>query len=360
MNQHLEKLFYDLQFPSAFAGGDKILHAAKNRYSRKQIKEWLTSQDAHTIHKPVLRKYPRRYYNVQNINDTMEIDLMDLRSISPYNDNHNYVLVGIDLLSKFAFAEALKDKTSKSVTRAFKRFLDRNPERTPVLVQSDSGTEFRSREFQHLLKNESIKFRTTSNSESKAACIERFIRTLKSRIYRYLTYKNTKRYIDVLQQMIKNYNHTIHSSIKMPPASVTLQNAAVARKNLAEKYEVKDFRRPKFNIGMLVRISYAPRVFRKSYTGLWSREIFRITGVSSTRQPVVYKLEDLGNEALQGFFYEQELYPVTKDINSTLFEVEKILAVRGKGAKKEFFVKWLNYPSKFNKWILASMLQPIV
>ena len=101
-----------------------------------------------------------------------------------------------------------------------------------MLLQSDGGGEFTGGEFQKLLKKYDIKFRRTRSPEIKAAIVERFIRTLKSKIWRYFTFANSKRYIDVLQDIVNGYNNSIHSSIKMTPASVTLDNVAEALSNI--------------------------------------------------------------------------------------------------------------------------------
>ena len=116
------------------------------------------------------------------------------------------------------------------------------------------------------------------NPDVKAAVIERFIRTLKDRMYRYFTYKNTYRYVDVLQQFITAYNKIIHTTIKMPPAAVTIYNAHIARKNLVERTSRNQVYRskPKYKIGDYVRISREKNVFEKGAEKSWSEEIFKI------------------------------------------------------------------------------------
>lgn len=361
MNEELERLFYSLDQPSAYAGGYRIANAAKNKYSRREISEWLAEQDTYTQHKPTRRRYQQRTYTTRNINDTYEIDLADFRSLKAYNDGFSYLLVAIDTLSKYAFAEAIKDKTATSVAHGFKKILQREPMRVPIVVQSDKGLEFLAGTFQKLLKKYNIKYRTISNPDSKCACVERFIRTLKGRIYRYFTHKNTRRYVDVIQDIVKCYNNSIHSGIRMKPACVTLYNASEARKNLADKYEKipERVKKPKFHVGDLVRISRGQRVFRKSYEGGWTIELFKIVRISTSRYPFIYFLHDLANDPIEGFFYEQELCLVRKALGTVEFEIDEILESTGTGAAKKYLVSWRGYPAKFNSYVSAKDLQEI-
>ena len=88
-------------------------------------------------------------------------------------------------------------------------------------------------------------------------------------------------------------------------------------------------------------------------------ELFKIDRISETRQPVVYYLKDLSGEDIEGFFYEQELSRVRKDLNSETFEIEAILKEAGRGSSKKYFVKWKGYPSKFNQWVSASEIKDL-
>ena len=91
------------------------------------------------------------------------------------------------------------------------------------MVQSDKGTEFLNSTFQSMLKRRGIKFYTSENEDLKASVVERFNRTLKSKMYRYFTHKNTRRYVDALHDMLHSYNNTRHSSIGMAPTEVDVE-----------------------------------------------------------------------------------------------------------------------------------------
>ena len=154
--------------------------------------------------------------------------MADLRSIKIHNNDVSYLLIVINILSKFVWVEALADKTGKNVADGFECILKRSGGRVPVCVQSDAGKEFTSKRFQSILKKNNIIFKPAPSSDSKAACAERFFRTIKERICRYFTHKRCHRYIDVLHKIVESYNNTRHSATGMFPTSVTLERAAIA------------------------------------------------------------------------------------------------------------------------------------
>ena len=354
-----EKLYYEAHRPSSYAGADKLLQATRAKYNRQSVIEWLESQDAYNLHRPVRHRFPRRNYNVRNFDDLWEADLMDMRSLKSYNDGYSYVLTVIDAVSKYGWAEPTKDKTSRNVSDAFERILSRSNGRKPVCLQTDKGKEFIGDVMQRNLANHGITYRVARSPDTKAAIVERFIRTIKERTWRYFTHKNTRRYVDVLQKIVDAYNHTKHSATKMVPATVTLYNAAKARENLQRRYGNRDFKALKYCVGDLVRVSRAQNVFAKGYESGWTLEIFKITRISSTRPPAVYYLKDLAGEEIDGFFYTEELCRVRINLTTDVFEIDKILKTRGKGSSKEYFVKWKGYGDKFNSWVRANQLKNI-
>ena len=111
------------------------------------------------------------------------------------------MLVSIDILSKYAYAEPLLDKTSESVAAALERIFSRCGDRRPLVLQSDKCTEFTGAKTQKVLKKYHVVFRKTQN-DVKASCVERYLRTLKGRLWRYFTHRRTNRYIDVLDKII--------------------------------------------------------------------------------------------------------------------------------------------------------------
>jgi len=163
-------------------------------------------------------------------------------------------LLSTDVLSKYVWIEPLRDKTSNCVIKAFQRVFSRREGRVPIYLQTDKGKEFIARPMQKFLKESDIRFRVTHNRDIKAAIVERFNKTLKERMWRYFTH--TRRYIEVLQDIVRAYNHTRHSS-RMQPAIVTRENACVARKNIARRWNNNDTNKKHGRKNTTSAISYA-------------------------------------------------------------------------------------------------------
>jgi len=310
----------------------------------------LARNDPYTLHKSARVRFRRRKTYSKGPGDLFQIDLADLVSISSHNDGHRYLLTCIDVFTKRAWAVPTKTKTGREVSRAFENILTDGYK--PNMVQSDKGTEFLNSTFQTMLKQHDIKFYTSENEDIKAAVVERFNRTLKTKMYRYFTVRNTRRYVDVLPDLLHAYNHTYHRSIGMAPVEVDVTNEHLVRARL---YPLKPKSyKWKYDVGDRVRITMRRQPFKKGYLGRWSEEIFKIDARLPT-VPVTYRLKDLADEAIKGKFYELEIQKVVKS-DEDYFDVEEILKTRRRGGRIEYLVKWVEYPSKFNSW--TDTLQP--
>ena len=202
--------------------------------------------------------------------------------------------------------------------------------RKPQKIQTDQGTEFFNKHFKYLMKEEEIQLYNTYN-ETKASVVERVIRTLKTRMWRYFTAKKTMRYIEVLQDLVDSYNRSKHRSIQKKPIKVTQNNEREVWHTLYGEREKKEPVKYKFEVGDQVRISKMKRTFEKGYLPNFSKEIFTISQ-QIPRQPPVYKLKDYDQEELSGTFYNEELQKVIKE--DDVYEVEKILKKTWKRKKQ--------------------------
>lgn len=208
----LNDFFYNFNNPSAYSSAQRLFEDLKqNGHSvrKKDIEEWLRSQEVYTLHRDRRLNFERCSYNISNIDDLWEIDLMDMQQISRTNKGYKYILAVIDCFSKFGWGIAIKRKTPSEVVNAFELIFS-NTKRRPVYIQSDKGREFDNNTFKTYLSEQNIKFRTTKDPTTKAAICERFIRTTKAIIYKYFTHKNTNRYIDVLDSILQNYKKALN------------------------------------------------------------------------------------------------------------------------------------------------------
>ena len=112
----LSNVYYDPTHPESFGSVAKLVKASKNK--KKNVEEWLSSQNTYTLHKQVRKRFPRNPYTVTNIDDVWEMDLVDLSSLAKYNDKFKYLLNVIDIFSRYAWSVPLKNKTGNSITSA--------------------------------------------------------------------------------------------------------------------------------------------------------------------------------------------------------------------------------------------------
>ena len=152
----------------------------------------------------------------------------------------------------------------------------------------------------------------STNNEGKSVVAERFIRTLKSKIYKHMTSISKNVYIDKLDDIVNEYNNTYHATIKMKPIDIK-DNTYI---NTDQKINNKDL---KFKAGDRVRISKYKNIFAKGYTPNWSEEVFVIKKVKNT-VPWTYVINDLNGDEITGTFYEKEL----QKTNQEEFRIELI------------------------------------
>ena len=175
----------------------------------------------------------------------------------------------------------------------------------------------------------------STNDEGKSVIAERFIRTLKNKIYKYMTSIPKNVYIDKLDDIVKEYSNTYHTSIKMKPVDVKDNTYIEFEKESNDK-------NPKFKVGDRVRIPRYKNIFAKGYMPNWSGEIFVIKKIKNT-VPWTYVINDLNGGEIIATFYENEL----QGTRQNEFRIEKVIKRKG----DRLYVKWKGYDNYFNSWI---------
>ena len=335
MERILSTIYYDPKNPSAFTGVEKVYQEAKLQLpdiTRRDVREWLEKQYTYTMHKPTRRKFPRRKMMVNGIDDQWQIDLADMVRVSRYNDGYQYLLTCIDIYSKYAWVVPIKNKGGNEVGRAMEGILREG--RVPRKIQSDKGREFLNHIVQGVFDRAGVHHFTSEDPQIKCAVVERFNRTLKGRIWKYFTKSRLYRYINVLPDIVKGYNNSVHRTIGRTPASVTTSSLHNTT-SLDDPVDV-----PSLKVGDKVRISRAKMIFEKGYLPNWTEEIFTISNILPT-QPITYQLKDYYGEDIKGSFYEPELQKTEVEE----YWIEKVIKRKGDKA----LVKWLGY--KNPQWI---------
>ena len=181
--------------------------------------------------------------------------------------------------------------------------------RTPNKIWVDQGSEFYKNSFKTFFKINNIEMYLTYN-EGKSVVAERFIRTLKNKIFKYMTAISKNIYFDALDDIVNKYNNTVHRTIKMKPIDVTSDSYA----EYNEDFNKKD---PKFKVGDCVTISKYKNIFEKRYTPNCSEEVFVVSKIKNTI-PWTYVISDLNGEEITGSCYEKELQIYKKLIKKNL------------------------------------------
>ena len=184
-------------------------------------------------------------------------NLVDIQILSKYNKGIRFLLCVIDIFTKYPWFVPLKDKKGVSIVTAFQSILKQS-NRKPNKIWVDKGSEFYNASFTKWLRDNDIVM-YSANNEGKSVLAERFIRTLKSKIYKHMTSISKNVYIDKLDNIVNEYNNTYHTTIKMKPIDVK-DNTYI---NTDKEINNKD---SKFKVGDRVRISKNKNIFAKGYT----------------------------------------------------------------------------------------------
>ena len=231
-------------------------------------------QLAEELHKPIIRKFKKRKVDSAFKDNIWGTDLADMQLISKYNKRVRFLLCVIDdIFSKYAWVVPLKDEKVASIVAAFQSILKQS-NRKPNKIWVDKGSEFYNSSFQKWLQDHDIVVYSTHN-EGKSVVAERLIRTLKNKIYKYMTSVSKNVYIDKLDDIVNEYNNTYHTTIKMKPIDVK-DNTYI---NTDKEVNDKD---PQFKVGNRVRISKYKNIFAKGYTPNCSEEVFVIKEIKNT------------------------------------------------------------------------------
>ena len=344
--QELRDVYYD---PSeGYRSAEKLYKKLKENgvknISRKDVGEWLKYQNTYTRFKRKIK--PRKYLKtfVKNLADQLQLDLVDMQKYGRKNKGNNWILTGVEILSRYAFAIPVYRKNTESKVGSVDLLLEKFKERFgkyPTVIQFDEGKEFYNVGVKTLLKEHDVEY-FSSKSEKKAAIVERFNRTLKTMMWKYFYAENTENWFDVLDKLVENYNNTKHSTIHMKPKDVDEKNENDVWITLYGS-NFGELPLPKFHVGDTVCVIEYKNVFAKGYKANFLEEIYEITKVVRG-DPNVYELKDPeDNEPIFGKFYEEELSAVSKRTGpKDEYKVEKILKKKGNMA----LVKWKGYDNK--------------
>lgn len=326
-------------------------------------KEYL-AQVSKELHKPFKKKYERRTVTAKHKDQIWSCDLVDMSAFSKYNNGIKWMLNCVDVYTRYAFSCPMASKSAIDTYAAFVHICSSSG-RKPSVMWVDQGKEFYNSIFKKAGYSVEKGTMYSTFGDHKSVICERFNRTLKTEMWKRLDATNSRAWVPILGELISWYNHKKHSTLGMSPhlASSSKSNQAkiapIVNPRPLDKEGAK--RKPKFDVGSVVRIARIKGVFEKGYEANWSREIFTVHQVripDTKTEPITYKLTDRRGEKLAGSFYTEELQKVDPSVSST-FLVESVLDQKVKDGVPSSLIKWLGYSSKFNSWVPTSSLSSL-
>jgi len=358
----LRQVYYGLDSSAAFAGAQKVYDEAKRRDKKinmGDVMDFLNGERTYTMHRPARKRFPRLHTIPSGLHTDWQCDLAIFDALKRENDGYAYLLVCIDVLSRKIVVSPVKSKRSENMIEAFDKVFEKTKGIKPHKLYSDSGVEFQAKKMLDYFAQKDILKRVMYSPNLHAGVVERTNRTIKERLYRYFSERNTERWIDVIDKIVDGINGSVNRMTGLRPDSVTFDNAEDLMKRLykdeeeGKGYQQKNKTVTKFSVGNIVRISKEKGAFGKGYHPNYTDELFRIRAVSNapsnTLEPPHYIIEDLEGELIKGVFYTPELVLTKEDTTHRVAEILKSRTIRN--GIKEHFVRWVGYSKKHNSWI---------
>lgn len=348
LEKKLEEIYYNPNHPASLGAAPVLAAAAKVPLQKTQ--KWLQKQATYTLHKQARKHYATRKYYVNAVDDQWQLDLAEMQDIQRENQGYRYILTCIDILSRYGWALPLKNKSGKEVAAAIEKIF-KTSNRLPKRIQTDQGKEFYNNDVKRLLEKHNIELFSVK-SPFKCALVERWNRTIKTKIWKYFTSRNTRKWLDILPKIVHAYNHSKHRIIGTTPASVNAQNGMIIWERLYGKDPPRHHARiDKIKKGDLVRISKVKGQFEKGYLPNWSREEFIVDKINNKFSPAMVSLKDHRGEVIEGNFYIDEIQKIRRQRDDDVYEVEKVIRQKRENGEVWYFVKWLGYDDSFNSWV---------
>jgi len=268
------KTYYDISLGALSI--DKTYQILKPRYSKKYIKDVINKHsETQQIKDKKINK--SEYIPIVATPGSYMCDLTFYDQYKKVNKGYGILLTIININTRYAYVYPLKNKNIKSIIEAFTDAITKIGDMK--LLESDKGSEWISKQFQILMKDNNIHHIVINkdNSHNSMAIIERFNRTIREMIDKYMIAYKTHTFIDVLDQLVDNYNNSYHRGIKMKPVNMTNIDES---KNYQNKLEIKSNifinQDNQFNIGDKVRILKNKGTFSKGQSTYYAKQIYTI------------------------------------------------------------------------------------
>lgn len=282
-------------------------------YSAK-ITEFLRKNDLHSQYRRIVKKkFPRRRVMARFPFEIFMADLIEYPNDRFVNNGYKFILILIDCFTKMVYAAPMKKKNKEWTADAFESIF-KHFDQFPTNLVTDGGKEFFNSSVQKVFHNYGINhYRASTKTKFKASVAERVIGTLKRKLEKYFVKNETRKWTDILDKFVLNYNKTPHRSIGMAPLDVTNDNREQVYKQLYPDKNISVV--CKYKVGDKVRKLRAKKDFEKGYTPNWSEKIYQIADSRQSHGVCYYKIGELDGKILNESYYYYELNLVAKHDN---------------------------------------------
>ena len=313
LGDSIRKHYTDLNNPAAFTGLRGFLKNRSNRDGDKdQVAAALSALPTFTLHRAARKRYPRRKVFVPKIGNQFSVDLLYVHQWKAHNKGVKFIVTAIDDFSRYGYLVPVKNKRPQTVIDAME-LIFKTAKLYPKFVMTDAGTEFTCKLTQKYFKDHGIHHFQTASTQH-IPILERWHRTLRERLIRWMHHTKTKKYLSALEKIVHGYNNCVHLAHGFKPAELNKTNEMEAFERLyggKEKKKTSGRRVPKFKVMDKVLLSKSKRPFEKGSTASWLDEVFQVIKVNSDHNPITYNLKDSENVDVFGCVYEHEMQKVS-------------------------------------------------
>jgi len=354
-SKKIKKLYTTPGSKVAFSSAPRIHKFLGGKTTLKKVKKALQDVESYTLHRNPAKPKTFNPYYVFKKRSCVQIDLIDISTISKENLNTNFLFVAIDVFTKKAWVYPSPRKDAKSMLTVFQKWFS-DLKKKPIEIQADLGREWYNKLVQNFLSQQKVKL-VPAYGWNKAGVVERLNRTLQLLIYTYLSENETLTYIDVLPKLVKTYNNRSHRTLKgfSPNEAEKKENQISIRdihmqryaKILKKKRQNKDLK-----VGDLVRVKTSASSISSSargYAEKFHTELYSIIRISKRMPIPKYYLKSLKEgDIIEGSFYANEL----SKVSGKNFKIEKILKRKKVRNKKMVLVRYRDIGPQYDEWLL--------
>ena len=356
----LDEIYKNTKHTASLTPPELLYVSAKEKFpdiKKAEVIDYLHGQESYTLHVLKPNRFPRRKILVKKPGTIVGIDSAYVTLYSKSNNGVKYLIIFIDMYSRYLTIAPAKTLKGREMKEILENFFKENIYKYSK-AQTDLGKEFTGKVAEEVFKCYNIERYSTESREIKVSICERVIRTIKSKIHKYISLSNCENYLKVLPDIVANYNRTKHTGLlNNTPLDIDLMQDNVEIIKFTSrmyKYHAKKIKTHSliYKSGQCVRLkalSSSQNTFRRGYHIRNTKEIFKIGSVNEKHIPPTYNIIDLEGEPVKGIFYREELVPV-KCINE--YKIDIIKKRKRKG-KTEYLVRYVDYPNSENIWTAA-------